>query len=136
MTTVFHAWQYGRFKDIQSKLRKKKLHRTNQGSNFLGGSFRNNERAQSNLEEKVNPSIFKDDFSSKRDPSIVTSITPVLLDWSSETIWVFPAMKSTGHSLPQSTVSCRSDWSSEANFSCWDRSNAWSHLRLESSWKL
>ena len=86
MTTVFHAWQYGRFKDIQSKLRKKKLHRTNQGSNFLGGSFRDNARAQSNLEEKVNPSIFKDDFSSKRDPSIVTSITPVLLDWSSETI--------------------------------------------------
>ena len=41
MTTVFHAWLYGRFIEIQSNLRKKKLHRTNQGSNFLGGSLSN-----------------------------------------------------------------------------------------------
>ena len=41
MTTVFHAWLYGRFIEIQSNLSKKKLHRTNQGSNFLGGSLSN-----------------------------------------------------------------------------------------------
>ena len=41
MTTVLHAWVYGRFIQIQNKLRRKKLHRTNQGSNFLGGSFTN-----------------------------------------------------------------------------------------------
>ena len=41
MTTVFHAWPCGRFIEIQSNLRRKKLHRTNQGSNFLGGNFRN-----------------------------------------------------------------------------------------------
>ena len=33
-----------------------------------------------NLEEKVNPSILKDNFSSKTDPSIFTLIAPVLLD--------------------------------------------------------
>ena len=40
---------------------------------------------QSNLEKKVNPSILKDDFSSKTDPFIFTSIEPVLLEWSNET---------------------------------------------------
>ena len=39
MTTVFHAWPYGRF--IKSNLGRKKLHRKNQGSNFLRGSFSN-----------------------------------------------------------------------------------------------
>ena len=29
MTTVFHTWAYGRFIDVQSNLRRKKLHRTN-----------------------------------------------------------------------------------------------------------
>ena len=39
MTQVFQPRSYGRF--IQSNLRRKKLRRTNQGSNFLGGSFSN-----------------------------------------------------------------------------------------------
>ena len=38
MTTVFYACLYGKFIEIQSKLRRKKLHRTNQGSDFLGGT--------------------------------------------------------------------------------------------------
>ena len=48
MTAVLHAWPYGRFIEIQSNLRRKKLYRTNQGSNCLGGSFSNraNIRAQ------------------------------------------------------------------------------------------
>ena len=83
---------------------------------------------QSNLEEKVNSSILKDDFSSRTDPSIFTSIEPLLLDRSNETSWVFPALKSTSHFLPQSTVSCRSDSSSEANSSCCHRWDVWSHL--------
>ena len=39
---------------------------------------------QSNLEEKLNPSILKDEFSFRTDPnrSIFTSIEPLLLDWS------------------------------------------------------
>ena len=35
---------------------------------------------QSNLEEKVNPSILKDVLSSRTDPFIFTSIAPVFLD--------------------------------------------------------
>ena len=50
MTTVFHAWLYGRFIEIQSNLRRKKLHRTNQGSNFLGGSFSNRVNARAPIQ--------------------------------------------------------------------------------------
>ena len=89
MATVFHIWAYGRFIEIQSNLRRKKLHRTNQGSNFLGGSFsnRDNIKVESNLEEEVNPSILKDDFSSRTDPSIdvFISIAPPLLNRSKKT---------------------------------------------------
>ena len=40
---------------------------------------------QLNLAEKVNPSILKDGFSSRTDPSIFTSMAPALLDQSIET---------------------------------------------------
>ena len=40
---------------------------------------------QSNLEEKASPSILKDDYSSRLDPSIFTSVAPALLDQSNET---------------------------------------------------
>ena len=36
---VFHAWLYGRFIEIDSNLRRKKLHSMNKDFNFLGGSF-------------------------------------------------------------------------------------------------
>ena len=41
------------------------------------------EEPKSNL-EKVNTSILKDDFSSQIDPSISTSIAPMLLDLSNK----------------------------------------------------
>ena len=41
MATVFHAKLYARFVEIKSSLKRKKLHRTNQSSNFLGSSFSN-----------------------------------------------------------------------------------------------
>ena len=52
-----------------------------------GGSFsnRDNKECQLILEEKINSSILKDDFSSRTDPFIFTSIEPVLLDWSNKT---------------------------------------------------
>ena len=50
MTTVFHTWPYGRFIEIQSNLRRKKLHRPNQGSNFLGGSFSNRDNARAPIQ--------------------------------------------------------------------------------------
>ena len=34
MTTVVHARRYGRFIELQSNLRRKKIHRTNQGADF------------------------------------------------------------------------------------------------------
>ena len=112
-TWLFHAWSYDRFTEIQSNLRRKKLHRTNQGSN---------------LEEKINPSILKEYFFSRTEPFIFTLIAPVLLEQSNKTSWFFPALKSTSHFLPQSTVSHRSASSSETNSSCCHRSDVWSHL--------
>ena len=38
---IFHTWPNKRFTEIQSNLRRKKFHRTNHDSNFLGGSFSN-----------------------------------------------------------------------------------------------
>ena len=125
MTTVFHTWPSSRFIEIQSNLRRKKLHETNQGSNFLGGSCsnRDNVRSQSNLEEKVNHSILKDYFSSRTDPSIFTSTAPVFLDQSNTISCIFPALKSTSHMQSQSAVSRRSDSISEANSTCCHRSD-------------
>ena len=40
MTLALHARPHGRFIEIQSNLRRMKLHVTNQSSNFLGISFR------------------------------------------------------------------------------------------------
>ena len=45
--TVFHTWTHGRLIEIQSNLTGKKLHRTNQGSNFLGGSLNNRDNVRS-----------------------------------------------------------------------------------------
>ena len=120
MTTVFHAWLYCRFIEIQSNLRGKKFHRMNQGSNFLGGSFsnRDNVRALIQYRREIQP---QNDFSSRTEPSIFTSIAPVLLDWSKSTSSVFPGLNTTSYFLPQITVFCRSDLSSEASFSCCHR---------------
>ena len=50
MTAVFHAWAYGRFTEIQSNLRRKKLHRANQGPDFLGGSFSNRDNLRAPIQ--------------------------------------------------------------------------------------
>ena len=50
MTTVFHPWLYDRFMKIQSNLGRKKLNRTNQGSNFLGGSFSNRDTVRAPIQ--------------------------------------------------------------------------------------
>ena len=88
MATLFHAWLYGRFIEIQNNLMRNKFHRTSQNSYFLGASFsnRDNVKPPFNLEEKVNPSILKDYFSSRTD-------------LSNEVSQVLPALKSTSHFL-------------------------------------
>ena len=128
VTKVFHAWPYGRFIDLQSNIRRNKLHRTNQSSNFLGGSFSNRDNVSAPIQFRRKNQKLKDEFSSRTDPFIFTSIAPMLLDWPNETRWVFSALKSTSHFLHQSTVSHRSDSNSEANSSCCHRSDAWSNL--------
>ena len=125
MTTIFHAWSYGWFTEIQSYLRRKKLHRMNRGSSFLGGSFNNQDNVRTPIQ--FNPNILKDDFSSRTDPPIFTSILPLLIDCSNKTTWVIPPLKSTSRFLPQSTMPHKPDSSSEANSSCCHR-YAWSHL--------
>ena len=42
-------------------------------------------KLQSNLEEKANPSILKDDFASRTESSIFILVAPALLDQSKET---------------------------------------------------
>ena len=48
MATVFHARLYSRF--LESKLRRKKLHRTNRGSNFIGGGFSNTDNVRAPIQ--------------------------------------------------------------------------------------
>ena len=129
MTTAFYEWPYGRFIEIQGKLRRKKLHRTNQGSNFLEGSFGNRDNIRAPIQfRREKPNILKDDFSSTTEPSIFTSIAPELLDRSNKTKWVFISLKSTSHFLPKPPMSHRSVSCSKANSSCCHRSDAWSNL--------
>ena len=70
MTTVFHLQTYGSFTKIQSYLRRKKLHETNQGSNFLGSIFSNRDNVRTSIQfrRKSTPCIFEDDFSSMTGP--------------------------------------------------------------------
>ena len=58
----------------------------------------------------------------------------MLLDRLNKTSWVFPALKSTSHFLPQSTVACKSNSSSKVNSSCCHRFKFSSScfLRIES----
>ena len=85
MTTVVNAGSYGRFLEIRHNLRRKKLHRI-KASIFLEVIL-----AIENLEEKVNPSILRDDFSPRTDPSIFTSITKLVEFFSIEINKPLPA---------------------------------------------
>ena len=77
------------------------------------------------------------DFEDPLSPQLKEGGRTLWLYQSNKIRWVFPALKSTSHFLPQFTVSCRSDSSSEVNSSCCHRSDAWSHLvqRIVSSVK-
>ena len=74
MKIVFHAWPYGIFIEIQSNLRRKKLHRMNQSSNFLGGSFsnRDNVRAPIQFGRKSQPQHLNRWFFLKNRPMNLT----------------------------------------------------------------
>ena len=78
-----------------------------------------------------NPRILKGYFYSRTHLSIFTSIATMLLDQSNEKSWVFPALKSTSHILPQSTVPYRSDSSSTATCTFCQRSDAWCLINIK-----
>ena len=61
ITTVFHVWPFGRYMEIHSNLKRKKLHRANQRSNFPGDRFsnRDNVRAPIKFREKSQPQHLK-----------------------------------------------------------------------------
>ena len=123
MTTVFHAWVNGRFIEIQSHLRRKKLHRTNQGSNFLGGSFSNRDsvRVPIQFRRESQPHHLKTFFLKNRpihfhinSTSVIRQVKQDQLSFSSIEI----NKPLLANFLPQSTVPCRSDLNSEAHSSC------------------
>ena len=119
MPAVFHTCPYGKFIEIQNNVRRKKLHRTNQDSNYLGGSFskRDTVRAPIQFRREIQSQHHKRWFFLKSRP----------IHFHIELS--FPTLKSLSHFLPYSTVSCRSDSTSEASSSCSDRSDAWSHFK-------
>ena len=70
MTPVFQAQLYHRFTEIQSNLERKKLHRTNEGSKFLGGKFsnRDNVKIPNQFRQKSQPQHLKRWFFHKNKP--------------------------------------------------------------------
>ena len=64
MKAISHARPYGRFTEIQSSLRRKKLNRMNQGYYFIGDSFgyRNNVRAPIQFKRERQPQHLKRRF--------------------------------------------------------------------------
>ena len=104
MTTVFHTKLDGTFIQLQSNLGKKKLHRTNQVPNVLGGSFsnRDNLRAPFQFRGEKQPQHLKRQFFRQNRP---INFYPMLFNRSKETSWIFPALKSTSSFLPQYSVS-------------------------------
>ena len=87
MTKVFLAWPCGRFVEIYraTSAEKNFIERTNPPIFYEADlAIEIMQKPQSNLEEKVNPSILKDDFGSRTAPSILKSIAPVLLDQSNK----------------------------------------------------
>ena len=48
--TDYDAWSYGRVIEIKNNFSRKKLHRTNEGSNFLGGSFSNRDNVRAPIQ--------------------------------------------------------------------------------------
>ena len=89
-----YAMLHGGFIEIKSNLRRKKLHNTNQCSNFLWSSFRgrDNVKGPINLEEINSHSILKTFFCKNKSVHIHISSIGVTRSVK-ETSWIFPALK-------------------------------------------
>ena len=120
-------WQI--YRDTQQPL-EKKLHSANQGSNFLGDIFNNgyNVRALIQFRRESQLKHLKRLFSLRNRPthffinstSVIRQLKRNQLSLCSIKI---NESKLISHLLPQSTVSHRSHSSSEANSSCYHRSD-------------
>ena len=97
------------FLEIQSNLRRKKLHGTNQGSNFLESSFRNrvNVRAPVQFWRERQPQHFKKWFFLKNRPTHFHRMVK-------QKSWVFQHWNLIDKFLSQPTISCRSGSNSAA----------------------
>ena len=79
--TVFHVWAYGRFAEMRGTSGERNFIERIKAPIFLEAvlAMEIMQEPQSNLEEKVNPSILIYDFSSRADPFIFTLTAPVLI---------------------------------------------------------
>ena len=134
MTTLwFHPWPYGTFIEIQNNLNWKKLHRTNQGSNFLGASFSNKDNARTPIQfrRERQPQHLKRWFFLKNRPvdfhinstSVLRLVKQSKLSFSR--IEINKPHLGPIHSIPASDW--RSDSSSKTNYSYCHRSDSCSH---------
>ena len=99
MTKIIHARSYVRFIKIQSNFWRKKLHRTNEGSNFLEGNW-DNIRAPIKFRGERQVRDPKRWLLLMNRPSHFNIIVPGILDWSNKTSSVFPALKPKATSCP------------------------------------
>ena len=127
MATVFQTRPSGRFIEIKSQLRRKKLYRTNQGSNFFGDSFSNRDnlgvliqfRGETKSQHVKRWYFFKNRTITSKGKE---------LDWPNQTSWVFQHWYQQVASLLHSTECRRSDSSLQGNSTSCHKSDTWSHL--------
>ena len=88
MTTVFHAKPYGGLIEIQSNLRRKKLHRMNQGLKRLGENFSNRDDFRSPIQtrRKRQPQHLENELSSKTNLNESTEVTNACFKFSNQGI--------------------------------------------------
>ena len=73
LTVVFHPRPDGRYIELKHNLKRKKLFRTNQDSNFFGGTCYSRGMVSKNpnpIRRERQSSFLKDDFSSSTDPYV------------------------------------------------------------------
>ena len=124
--TILYTWANGRIIEIQSNLRKKKLHRTNYSFNFLGGtsSNRDNVRAPIQFRREGQPKHLKRSFFLKKRPTHYHINRTSVIRLVKRNQLSFPIIEINNPLLVQSIVSRRSDSSSGASSSCCHRLDA------------
>ena len=114
MTAVFRARPSARSIEIENHLKRKNPRRMNQDSDLFWDIF--------NKRDNIKAPI-QDNFSSRTDLSIFTSVAPGLLDQSNETSWIQWNLQASYFRRLR-----RSHSSSEVSSRYKPKSDAWSHL--------